>query len=68
MPPSPASVCSSVQEEFWRPRNEFSSLSSADTTPADIGDAAEILLDFAEVNVNASSSGMNETFPYILHS
>lgn len=35
MPPSPASVCSSAQEDFWRPADHISPVSTPDLTPAE---------------------------------
>ncbi|XP_048335164.1 uncharacterized protein LOC107424299 [Ziziphus jujuba] len=35
VPPSPASVCSSAQEDFWRPVDYLSPLSTPDLTPRD---------------------------------
>eukprot|EP00257_Ricinus_communis_P017829 XP_015576361.1 uncharacterized protein LOC8281314 isoform X1 [Ricinus communis] len=35
VPPSPASVCSSAQEEFWRPVDYLSPVSTSDVTPVD---------------------------------
>ncbi|KAL5538590.1 hypothetical protein UlMin_045512 [Ulmus minor] len=51
VPPSPASVCSSAQEDFWRPLDHYTPLSTQDVTPSE-----EYVLPqaFREINSNLS--------------
>ncbi|PON82739.1 RB1-inducible coiled-coil protein [Trema orientale] len=51
VPPSPASVCSSAQEEFWRPVDHFSPLSTPDVTPSNEYALPQV---FREISSNLS--------------
>nr|GMC65922.1 uncharacterized protein LOC109167609 [Ipomoea batatas] len=51
VPPSPASVCSSVNEEFWRPGDNFSPASTPDVHPLDESDMPRV---FREISSNLS--------------
>lgn len=56
MPPSPASVCSSAQEDFWRLIDHPSPLSTPDLTPRDEYTVPQV---FREI-----SSNLNGKKPY----
>lgn len=55
MPPSPASVCSSAQEDFWRPVDHPSPLSTptTDVTPCDDYALSQV---FREISSNLNGS------------
>lgn len=52
MPPSPASVCSSAQEDFWRPAGHISPMSTPDVTPVD-DDVPQV---FKEISSNLNGT------------
>lgn len=47
MPPSPASVCSSVQEEFWKFSDHHSPISTSDVTPRDENCVSQVFRDIS---------------------
>ncbi|KAL2499181.1 hypothetical protein Adt_24731 [Abeliophyllum distichum] len=49
VPPSPASVCSSVHDEFWRPADYFSPTSASDAHQLDDSEIPHV---FREINSN----------------
>ncbi|KAI6671605.1 hypothetical protein NL676_006490 [Syzygium grande] len=49
VPPSPASVCSSSQEEFWRPSNNLSPMSTPDRS---VGEEDVVPQVFREISLN----------------
>ncbi|KAJ0041500.1 hypothetical protein Pint_28716 [Pistacia integerrima] len=49
VPPSPASVCSSSQEEFWRPVDYLSPISTPDVTPGEDNSMPQV---FREISSN----------------
>ncbi|XP_062102776.1 uncharacterized protein LOC133812941 isoform X2 [Humulus lupulus] len=51
VPPSPASVCSSPQEELWRPVDQLSPLSTPDVTPSNEYALPQV---FREISSNLS--------------
>lgn len=59
MPPSPASVCSSVNEEFWRPGDYFSPASTPDVHPLDESDMPRV---FREISSNLSGKSFAIAF------
>ncbi|KAK2966839.1 hypothetical protein RJ640_027798 [Escallonia rubra] len=51
VPPSPASVCSSVHEEFWRPAEHLSPTSTSDIPPSEDNSLPDV---FREISSNLS--------------
>ncbi|XP_031738433.1 uncharacterized protein LOC101212814 isoform X2 [Cucumis sativus] len=49
VPPSPASVCSSVQEEFWKLSDHHSPISTSDVTPREENSVSQV---FREISSN----------------
>ncbi|XP_030536037.1 uncharacterized protein LOC115744809 isoform X2 [Rhodamnia argentea] len=49
VPPSPASVCSGSQEEFWRPSNDLSPMSTPDRS---VGEEDVVPQAFREISLN----------------
>ncbi|XP_022145279.1 uncharacterized protein LOC111014768 isoform X2 [Momordica charantia] len=47
VPPSPASVCSSVQEEFWKFSDHHSPISTSDVTPRDENCVSQVFRDIS---------------------
>lgn len=62
MPPSPASVCSSSQEEFWRPVEFLGPISTPDVTLAEDNSLPQV---FKEISSNLN--GMETLFLKLLY-
>lgn len=60
VPPSPASVCSSAQEEFWRPADYLSPVSTPDIT---LGEDDAMPQVFKEISSNLNGT---ETIAFLL--
>ncbi|KAJ9146862.1 hypothetical protein P3X46_029080 [Hevea brasiliensis] len=59
VPPSPASVCSSAQEESWRPVDYLSPLSTSDVTPADDSNMPQVFKEISS-NLNELQRQLNQ--------
>lgn len=55
VPPSPASVCSSINEEFWRPSSYASPLSTPDVCSVDGDLVPQVFRD-----ISSNLSGMED--------
>ncbi|WCJ32826.1 hypothetical protein M5689_014226 [Euphorbia peplus] len=60
VPPSPASICSSAQEEFWRPVGYSSPVSTYDVTPADSESAMPQVFREISSNLNELRRQLNQ--------
>ncbi|XP_041022367.1 uncharacterized protein LOC121263507 isoform X1 [Juglans microcarpa x Juglans regia] len=59
VPPSPASVCSSSLEDFWRPTEHISSMSTLDITPAEDDVVPQVFMGISS-NLNDLRKQLNQ--------
>lgn len=63
MPPSPASVCSSTPEEFWRNVDYLSQVSTPDVTVSDENGMPQV---FRDISSNLSGKKTKRCFLFFL--
>lgn len=64
MPPSPASVCSSPQDDIWRKTDYLSPISTPDVTLGEDDDVPQVFRDISS-NLNGMETILSRAFMHI---